>query len=102
YNVARRRNEIGVRMALGAERRDLIAMVLGEVARLLALGLALGAIAALLSTRLVESFLYGLSPTDPLTMALSALLLATVALAAGALPAWRAARMDPMVALREE
>jgi predicted permease len=102
YSVARRRNEIGIRMALGAARADLLRLVLGEAGRLVGLGLVLGAIASLAATRLLASFLYGLSPNDPGTLALSALTLAAVALAAGTVPAWRAARLDPMTALREE
>ena len=100
YRVARRRSEIGIRMALGADRGKLMRMVLGEAALLIGAGLVMGAIVALLSTRLVAAFLYGLAPNDPATLAVSALILAVVALAAGALPAWRAARLDPVEALR--
>jgi putative ABC transport system permease protein len=102
YNVARRRNEIGIRMALGAEQGLVLRMVLGEVALLVGVGLAAGLGAALASTRLLASFLYGLSPADPVTLALAAVLLAAVAALAGYLPARRASRLDPMVALREE
>ena len=102
YNVARRRSEIGVRMALGAEGVDLLRMVLLEVMRLLAVGLVVGAALSLTTTRLLNSFLYGLSPRDPVTMAIAVLLLSGVAMAAGMLPAWRAARADPMVALRAD
>jgi putative ABC transport system permease protein len=102
YSVARRRSEIGIRMALGADRAKLLRMVLAEAGRLIVAGLALGSVVALLSTRLVAAFLYGLTPNDPTTLALSVLTLAAVALAAGLLPAWRAARLDPMAALREE
>jgi predicted permease len=102
YTVARRRNEIGIRIALGAARGRMVKLVLGEVARMLAAGLALGIIAALMSTRLVRAFLYGLSPSDPATLLGSVAILAVVALAAGTLPAWRAARVDPIAALREE
>jgi putative ABC transport system permease protein len=102
YSVARRRSEIGIRMALGADRGRLIRMVLREAGRLIAAGLLLGSFLAVLSSRLVASFLYGLEPNDPITLALSVLTLATVAFAAGSLPAWRAAGVDPMTALREE
>ena len=102
YGVARRRGEIGVRIALGATRARVVRLVLGEAGRLVVAGLVLGTLLALAGSRLVASFLYGLAPTDPATIALSAFVLASVALAAGALPAWRAARLDPMVALREE
>ena len=100
--VARRRSEIGIRIALGAARARVIRMVLGEVGRMVAVGLALGALGALAATRVVASFLYGVTPTDPTTIALSTLALVAAAAAAGALPAWRAARTDPVGALREE
>jgi ABC-type antimicrobial peptide transport system permease subunit len=77
-------------------------MVLGEVARLMVSGAALGVVIAIAATRFLKSFLYGLTPTDPSTLALSVAALAAVAVAAGAVPAWRAARLDPMEALREE
>jgi predicted permease len=102
YSVARRRNEIGIRIALGAARGRVIRLVLGEVTRIVALGVAFGAVAALMSTRWVEGFLYGLTPSDPTTIIGSAVVLTVVALAAGALPAWRAARVDPISALRED
>jgi ABC-type antimicrobial peptide transport system permease subunit len=102
YSVARRHNEIGIRVALGAERSRVVRMVLGEVARLLAGGAVVGLLIAVAATRLLATFLYGLTPTDPLTLGLSVAALALVALAAGALPAWRAARLDPMEALRAE
>jgi putative ABC transport system permease protein len=102
YSVARRHNEIGIRIALGAERAAVVRMVLGEVARLLVTGTVVGVAIAAVSTRLLASFLFGLTPTDPFTLAASVAALATVALAAGAIPAWRAARVDPVEALREE
>jgi putative ABC transport system permease protein len=102
YNVARRRNEIGIRLALGAEQSRVLRMVLGEVAILIAIGLMVGFVAALATTRLVASFLYGLQPNDPWTLGIAAAMLAMVAAIAGYLPARRASRLDPMTALREE
>jgi ABC-type antimicrobial peptide transport system permease subunit len=77
-------------------------MVLGEVAILIAIGLMVGFVAALATTRLVASFLYGLQPNDPWTLGIAAAMLAMVAAIAGYLPARRASRLDPMTALREE
>ncbi|MGH9667138.1 MAG: FtsX-like permease family protein, partial [Bryobacteraceae bacterium] len=102
YNVARRRNEIGIRMALGAEQARVLRMVLGEIALLIGIGLAAGLGIALATTRFVANFLYGLTPNDPLTLFLAAAVLAGVAFAAGYFPARRASRLDPMTALREE
>jgi predicted permease len=102
YSVAQRRGEIGIRIALGAARARVMRLVLGEAGRLVLAGLVLGAVGALAATRWVESFLFGLTPSDPATWAWSAATLAAVAVAACALPAWRAARMDPSAALRAE
>jgi putative ABC transport system permease protein len=102
YSVARRQNEIGIRLALGATSSRVVRMVLGEVSKLTIVGTVLGVVLAISSTRFLNSFLYGLTATDPATLALSVMALAAVAIAAGALPAWRAARLDPMEALREE
>ena len=102
YSVARRRNEIGIRMALGAEQRRILTMVLRDVAVLLTVGLAAGIGAALFATRLLATFLYGVTAHDPGVIVISSVLLAIVAAAAGYLPARRASRLDPMTALREE
>jgi putative ABC transport system permease protein len=102
YNVARRRNEIGIRMALGAEQARVLRMVLREVAILIGVGVAIGLAAAIGTTRFVESFLYGMKPNDPWTLGLAAATLAAVAALAGFLPARRASKLDPMTALREE
>jgi putative ABC transport system permease protein len=102
YNVTRRRNEIGIRMALGADPGRVLRMVMGEVARLIGIGLMLGLAVTLATTRLVASFLYGLSPNDPLTVSLAVALLAGAAGLAGYLQAHRASRLEPLMALREE
>jgi predicted permease len=102
YSVLQRTQEIGIRMALGAQRRKVFGMVLGQGARLAGLGIAIGLIAALGVTRLMASFLYGVRPTDPLTFAGVSLLLLGIALLACYLPARRAMRVDPMVALKYE
>jgi predicted permease len=102
YAVTRRTGEIGIRIALGAERRDILRLVMRETLVIVALGVAIGIPAALAATRFVRSMLYGLKPTDPLTTAVSALVMMMVALLAGYLPARRATKVDPMVALRYE
>jgi ABC-type antimicrobial peptide transport system permease subunit len=100
--VARRRNEIGVRIALGAERSRVVRMVLADASRITVFGVLLGVALALGVTRLVSTFLYGLKPNDPVTLGASAILLLAVGLLATAFPAWRAALLDPVTALREE
>ena len=99
YNVARRRNEIGIRMALGAEQARVLRMVLREVTILLVAGLALGLAVAVFSTRLLASFLYRLEPNDPTTLLTACVVLAVAGIVAGLLPARRAANLDPMTAL---
>jgi ABC-type antimicrobial peptide transport system permease subunit len=102
YNVARRRNEIGIRMALGAAQRRVARMVLGEVATMLVVGLALGCALAFGTTRFIKSFLFGTGASDPATFGGAVVVLAAVSLLAAYLPARRAARVDPMEALRDE
>jgi predicted permease len=102
YGVARRTGEIGIRMALGAQRRKIIWMVLRQVLALTAAGLAIGYGAARFTTHLVESFLYGIQPNDPLALTGAIAILLAAAVAAGYAPAWRASRIDPAVALRNE
>jgi macrolide transport system ATP-binding/permease protein len=102
YTVARRTSEIGIRMALGAERRRIVWMVLREVFTLSAVGLAIGLAAAWGTTRYVASFLFGTKPDDPLALSMSVAVLAMAATVAGYAPAWRASRIDPMAALRHE
>jgi predicted permease len=100
YTVSRRTREIGIRIALGAERGTVVGMVLKEVALLTLAGIGLGVPAALALSRLVRSQLFGISPADPLTMGVAAVTLALVALLAGYIPARRASRVQPILALR--
>jgi predicted permease len=102
YSVAQRTNEIGIRLALGAIPRQVLAMVLREASRLAAAGVAAGVAASLLLSRLVASMLYGIAPHDPATLAVAAAVLLTVALAASWVPARRASRVQPTVALRRD
>ena len=100
--VARRTNEIGIRMALGARQEDILRKVLREALVLVLVGIAIGIPIALGALRLISSMLFGLKPTDPLTLAGAIVFMLAVAAIAGYLPARRASRVDPMVALRYE
>ena len=102
YAVAQRTNEIGIRMALGAERATVIGMVLRETAVLIGIGLAAGVPASLASARLIQSKLFGLKPADPVTLAAALGIMTAVAIASGYLPARRASKVDPLIALRYE
>ena len=100
YIAGQRAHEIGIRMALGAQRSHVLKIVLGQGARLALLGLVIGLAAAAGLTRLMITILYGVSPTDPLTFSAVAIVLTLVALVACYIPARRAVRVDPLVALR--
>jgi ABC-type antimicrobial peptide transport system permease subunit len=100
--VTRRTNEIGIRMALGAGRPNMLWMVLREILILVSIGVVIGVPVTLAGDRLVSNMLFGLSPTDPLTLVGATVLLLIVAAIAGYLPARRASLIDPMVALRYE
>ncbi len=102
YMVGQRTAEIGLRMALGAGRPSIVGMVLGSGARLAAWGLALGFAGALATTRLVESMLFGVKATDMSTFVMMAAAVGVIAIAACGIPAWRATRVDPLEALRQE
>jgi putative ABC transport system permease protein len=102
YSTAQRTYEVGVRIALGATRGNIFRMVLGQSLRLVSTGLVLGVVASLALTHLMTSFLYRVTATDPLTFLAAGLVLVAVGLLAGLFPALRAARVDPMIALRSE
>jgi len=102
YSVAQRTREIGIRVALGARRRDVLGLVLREALRLTALGVALGLVGAFVATRVLRSLLFEVKPTDPATFICLSLLLTFVALVASYIPARRATKVDPLVALRYE
>ncbi len=102
YNVTRRTGEIGVRMALGAQRGNVLGMIMRDALIVTLAGAAVGLAAALAATRVMASMLYGVTPRDPTTMAVAAGVLLAVAALAAAIPAWRASRTDPITALRYE
>jgi putative ABC transport system permease protein len=102
YSVTQRTGEIGIRVALGAQRRDILRIIVWEGLRLTIIGVALGIAGGLSVTRLLQGFLFGVSPSDPLTFLGVAILLVAVSLIASLGPARRATRVDPMVALRYE
>ncbi len=102
YSVAQRRHEIGIRMAMGANRGTVLGMVIRAGLVLAVIGLVAGVGGALALTRLMQSMLYGVTATDPATFIVAPLVLTAVALAACLVPAWRAMRLDPAMVLREE
>ena len=102
YNVAQRTNEIGIRIAIGAGRVSILKMILGQGAQMAAVGLAIGGLGAFAATRLMTKVLFGVAPTDPATFVVAMLLMTVTVIAACFVPAVRAMRVDPMVALRHE
>jgi putative ABC transport system permease protein len=100
YGVVQRTQELGVRLALGAQRRDIIMMILRDGTLLAAAGIVIGALAALWLTRFLRSLLFGIQATDPLTYVAVALILVSLAVLASYVPARRATRVDPLIALR--
>ena len=102
YGVASRTKEIGIRMTLGVRSREVLSLILREALLLVLVGVAVGLPAIYATTRLARTLLFELTPTDPVSLSLAALLLFAVALAAGYIPARRATKVDPLVALRYE
>jgi ABC-type antimicrobial peptide transport system permease subunit len=102
YSVSQSTRELGLRMALGAGVKDLLAMVMSHGLRLTAAGIVIGAVAAVVLTRLMGNLLYKVSPRDPIAFGLALVVIAIASLAACFLPAWRATRIDPVQALREQ
>jgi len=102
YSVAQRTRELGLRMALGASRNDVLRLVLREGIRLAVIGVSIGLVAAFALTQLIRGLLFGISPIDPFTFVTVSLLLGAIALTACVVPAFRATRVDPIVALRYE
>ena len=102
YSVAQRTNEIGIRLALGAQSRDVLLMIVKKGSTLIVLGLGIGLFGAYLATKVIASLLFGVTAKDPFTFAAVAVVLAIVGLMACYIPAWRATKVDPMEALRCE
>jgi ABC-type antimicrobial peptide transport system permease subunit len=102
YGVSQRTSEIGIRMALGADRAKILTMVLGETGRMLIVGISIGLVISLGATRLITSLLFGITPNDARSFAVGTIVLLVVALVATMLPAKRAVDVDPMMALRYE
>jgi len=102
YSFSQRAHEVGIRIALGAQRLDILRMALGEGMRIVIIGLASGLVGAAIMARFVRSMLFDVAPTDPITFVSVSAILAGVALFACYIPAKRATRVDPLVALREE
>jgi len=102
YSVSRRTHEIGIRMANGAQQRDILKLVLSHGLKLALIGVMIGIVGSLTLTRVIKGYLYEVKPTDPLTFLIVGLILIAVALAASYIPARRAMKVDPMVALHYE
>jgi ABC-type antimicrobial peptide transport system permease subunit len=102
HGVSRRTNEIGIRIALGAERRDVLLMILREASSLAAVGALIGVVAAAVLTRYIGAMLFGVTPADPATICGAVAAMMLVALLAGWFPARNASRLDPLAAIRHE
>ena len=102
YNVTQRTREIGVRVALGAQRRDVIGLVVGQAMAMAAVGVGVGVLLALWGGRSLRAMLFGVGPHDPLVLGIASLFLLAVALVAALAPALRASRIDPTIAIRED
>jgi putative ABC transport system permease protein len=102
YSVAQRTHELGIRMALGAQQLDVLRLVVGSSLKIVLIGVALGLVSAYILTRVMSNLLYGISVTDPSTFVSMSLLLIIIALLASYIPARRATKVDPIIALRSE